>query len=151
MSIARNRFAAWPLLVLATLALAISPASAWEDGEPTSGVDLYLNNCANCHGDYGEGNGAVTPSLNVVLQDLRYLSARNDGEFPDAFVRQIIDGRETRASHGPKDMPVWGAEFMARSGYDGGNFAEAEARVAERIDALVAFLRQIQIREADSG
>lgn len=131
---------AWTLA--ATLAGAI-PAAA----EAPDGVELYLNNCANCHGDYGEGNGAVTASLNAVLKDLRYLSARNGGEFPEAFVRQIIDGRETRASHGPRAMPVWGAEFMAQVGYEGGDFDAAEAQVAMRIDALVDFLRRIQIEE----
>lgn len=121
-------------------------AAAQESPAGPSGTDLYLSNCANCHGDYGEGNGAVTPSLNVVLQDLRYLSARNEGEFPAAFVRQIIDGRETRASHGPPGMPVWGAEFLQREGFD----EDAEARVSRRIDALVTFLKAIQIDDGDS-
>ena len=66
-----------------------------------NGADLYQLNCANCHGTFGEGDGAVTPDLSVVLLDLRYLSARNDGAFPQEFVVSIIDGRETRAAHGP--------------------------------------------------
>ena len=123
--------------------LAATAALAQSDAPDSAGVELYLNNCANCHGDYGEGNGIATPSLNVVIKDLRYLSARNGGSFPTDFVRQIVDGRETRASHGPESMPVWGAEFLAREGYD----EDAQARAHARIDQLVAFLAQIQINE----
>jgi len=105
-----------------------------------SGSELYQLNCANCHGVYGEGDGAVTPDLSVVLLDLRYLSARNDGEFPTDFVIDVIDGREMRAAHGPDGMPVWGAEFARSEGLD----EAAEARVAEKIAALSEFLESIQ-------
>lgn len=105
------------------------------------GAELYALNCANCHGTYGEGDGRVTPALSVVLLDLRYLTARNDGTFPTDFVRDIVDGRETRAAHGPRGMPVWGAEF-ARSE---GTSEAAESRVAGKIDALTSFLETIQL------
>ena len=108
-----------------------------------NGADLYQLNCANCHGVYGEGDGAVTPDLSVVLLDLRYLSARNDGSFPEGFVRDIVDGRVTRAAHGPQGMPVWGAEFMRGEGLD----EQAAQRVAAKLDALVDFLRSIQLDE----
>ncbi len=107
------------------------------------GSELYALNCANCHGTYGEGDGAVTPDLNVVLLDLRYLSERNDGSFPAEFVQKIVDGRETRAAHGPSGMPVWGAEFARGEGTS----TEAEARVASKIEAIVDFLASIQITE----
>lgn len=111
------------------------PAIVYEGGE------LYAMNCANCHGIYGEGDGAVTPNLSVVLLDLRYLSARNDGQYPEEFVTRVIDGRETRTAHGPEGMPVWGAEF-ARSE---GTSQSALDRVSAKIDAIVEFLRSIQI------
>ena len=107
------------------------------------GAELYALNCANCHGTYGEGDGAVTPALNVVLLDLRYLAERNNGSFPTEFVNKIIDGRETRAAHGPTGMPVWGAEFARGEGTS----EAAEARVAMKIQALVDFLASIQILE----
>ena len=105
------------------------------------GSELYLANCANCHGMYGEGDGIVTPSLSVVLQDLRYLSERNDGAFPRWFVTEIIDGRELRLAHGPDGMPVWGEAFTRMEGYG----AEAQHRVDQKIDALVDFIESIQI------
>lgn len=107
------------------------------------GSALYIANCSNCHGLYGEGDGAVTPDLSVVLLDLRYLAARNAGTYPEAFVRDIIDGRATRTTHGPAGMPVWGAEFARSEGYD----EAAQTRVQSKVDALVEFLRRIQLSE----
>jgi len=112
-------------------------------GQTYDGAELYAANCSNCHGIYGEGDGAVTPELSVVLQDLRYLSQRNDGEFPEDFVFKVVDGRELRVAHGPAGMPVWGVEFSRSEGYS----EDAQERVAAKISALTAFLKQIQITE----
>ncbi len=109
-----------------------------------NGQTLYMANCANCHGTYGEGDGAVTPALNVVLQDLRYISQRNGGEFPKAWLEEIIDGRERRQGHGPIGMPVWGAVFSQQEGYDDA----AQARVSAKVDALLSYLEAIQIQSA---
>ena len=107
------------------------------------GAELYAMNCSNCHGAYGEGDGAVTPDLSVVLLDLRYLAARSNGRFPSEFVLKIVDGRETRAAHGPSGMPVWGAEFARGEGTS----EAAEARVTQKIQAIVDFIASIQIIE----
>lgn len=136
-------------LLLAALMIA---AQASADGsmpaarEPIpqyDGGELYALNCANCHGIYGEGDGAMTPDLSVVLLDLRYLSARNQGRYPEDFVTRVIDGRETRAAHGPEGMPVWGAEFARGEGTSDA----ADARVAAKVGALVQFLSERQIVE----
>lgn len=137
-------------LLVATAILISSSAAAAEqiNASPSaqysaqySGSDLYMLNCSNCHGVYGEGDGAVTPDLSVVLLDLRYLSARSDGIFPADFVREIVDGRITRSAHGPHGMPVWGAEFARSEGLD-----EAAAdRVNAKIDAVVHYLESTQI------
>lgn len=137
----RNRQSHRLLAVLLAAIMSMSTAAAAEPTQPAyDGTALYLNNCANCHGVYGEGDGIVTPSLSVVLLDLRYLSARNDGVFPRDFVTNIIDGRATRAAHGPEGMPVWAAEFSRQEGFD----EPAEARVQAKMNALVSFLEQIQ-------
>ncbi len=135
MKIASTAFAVF-LTALSTAPLASANGDIVYDG-----AALYAMNCANCHGTYGEGDGAVTPDLNVVLLDLRYLSARNDGSFPADFVLKIIDGRETRAAHGPAGMPVWGAEFARGEGTS----EAAEARVRMKIQAIVDFISSIQI------
>ncbi|MEM8767777.1 MAG: cytochrome c [Pseudomonadota bacterium] len=127
-------------VLLAGLATSAAAADSAEATPAYDGAELYALNCANCHGTYGEGDGRVTPALSVVLLDLRYLAARNEGEFPTEFVRDIIDGREMRAAHGPQGMPVWGAEFARGEGTSDA----AEARVAGKIDALTAFLEAIQ-------
>ncbi len=104
------------------------------------GGSLYAANCSNCHGIYGEGDGVVAPTLDVVLLDLRYLTQRNGGAYPADFVRKIIDGRETRAAHGPSGMPVWGAVLTQQEGID----EAAQARVEAKIGSLVEFLGSIQ-------
>jgi hypothetical protein len=83
----------------------------------------------------------VTPSLSVVLQDLRYISERNNGEFPRDVITQIIDGRELRLAHGPDGMPVWGAAFSRGEGYSDA----AQQRVRAKIEALVDFVESMQI------
>lgn len=111
------------------------------DGPDYDGAALYALNCSNCHGIYGEGDGAVTPSLSVVLLDLRRLSERNGGDFPAGFVERIVDGREVRTAHGPNGMPVWGAEFTRSEGLG----EDAQQRVTAKIHAISRFLESIQI------
>jgi mono/diheme cytochrome c family protein len=123
--------------MLATVARA---ADARRD-EPLDGAALYATHCSLCHGRFGEGDGILAPSLAVVLQDLRYLSRRNNGEFPRDFIVNIIDGRAVRAAHGPEGMPVWGAEF-ARGKPIG---EQTEQAIESHIQALAQFLESIQI------
>jgi mono/diheme cytochrome c family protein len=127
-------------LIIAMIAIFQFGVAAADD-DAYEGSELYLANCSNCHGVYGEGDGIVTPSLSVVLQDLRYLAERNDGDFPRWFVTEIIDGRELRLAHGPDGMPVWGEAFTRMEGYG----AEAQRRVDQKIDVLVDFIESIQI------
>jgi len=129
-----------------TLLLAASTAIPAEPDADDSldGGSLYANHCAGCHGLFGEGDGIITPSLAVVLQDLRYLTARNNGEYPREFIVDIVDGRAVRAAHGPEGMPVWGAELARDEPFD----EQTEQRVNAKIDALADFLESIQINEA---
>ncbi len=104
-----------------------------------SGRGLYLTNCANCHGDYGEGDGPAAIDMGAPLPDLRYLAKRTGGTFPAATVTGIIDGRELVKSHGPRLMPVWGDTFEALAG----DSATANAR----IEALTEYLDSIQLKD----
>lgn len=104
-----------------------------------SGRGLYLANCANCHGDYGEGDGPAAADFGAPLPDLRYLARHNGGVFPSATIRAIIDGREFVKAHGPRQMPVWGDVFEKSTG---------DADVAnERIDDLTDYIGSIQLVE----
>jgi mono/diheme cytochrome c family protein len=104
-----------------------------------SGVDLYTRNCASCHGLQGEGDGPVAAVMQETVPNLRTLSMRNDGEFPIDAVTAYVDGRDVPNAHGDRRMPVWGNVF----GWDG-ELGEAEVR--SRIDAIVAFVDELQYR-----
>lgn len=121
---------------VASLRAAASVAPGPREDGVAPGAALYLANCANCHGTYGEGDGPMAPSLSVALKDLRHLSRRNDGVFPERFVRRTIDGRALTAAHRPDDMPVWGAAFATGAG---------PTAAEGKIDALVRFLREMQV------
>jgi mono/diheme cytochrome c family protein len=126
-------------VVWVAFASVATPAAA---ADP-SGAELYAQNCATCHGVYGEGDGPMAPMLSIPMQDLRYLSARNGGTFPRELVMNLIDGRERRAAHGG-EMPVWGTEFLQQEGYSD----VMEAFVAQKIAALTDFLESIQVAGA---
>jgi len=49
--------------------------------------------------------------MRVTVPNLRTLATRNDGAFPAEAVRAYIDGRESVAAHGDRQMPVWGDVF----------------------------------------
>ncbi|MCP4203557.1 MAG: cytochrome c, partial [bacterium] len=72
------------------------------------GALSYRIHCLNCHGSSGTGNGPMAELLKIVPADLTRLAARNDGEFPAQRIYQTIDGRQELASHGSREMPVWG-------------------------------------------
>ncbi len=105
-----------------------------------AGAALYQENCAVCHGTYGEGDGALSQDLAVVLQDLRYLSARNEESFPRRFVTRIVRGNTALPAHGPAGMPAWGEAF-ARNPSD-------EWAPEQKIKALVDYLEAIQLPAA---
>lgn len=107
------------------------------------GDHLYVANCSSCHGIFGEGDGPVSAVLNIPMQDLRYLAARNGGAFPRELVAKIIDGRELRGAHGRREMPVWGEEFLLMEGFN----AAAEERVSAKINSLVDHLETIQLSD----
>ena len=105
-------------------------------GVEYDGRNLYLGYCASCHGPTGAGDGPVAAGMAFKMDDLRTLEARR-GEFPADWLREVIDGRTLRAVHGTDEMPVWGWQFLLEE--------DSEEQVAARIDALVEYLRSVQI------
>ena len=103
--------------------------------------DLFLQNCANCHGVYGEGDGPAAAILSINPPDLRQIARRNRGEFPHEVIVQIIDGRTLRNGHDLPGMPVWG-DMLAPP-----EMAENEANVlvTQRVSALASYLESIQL------
>jgi len=111
------------------------------------GAAEYQDNCASCHGAKGEGNGPFTEYLKNVPPSLALLSKNNGGVFPFDRVYKIIDGRGEVKSHGPREMPVWGRDYIAGSvGTHGPFFGEwyGEDILNAHILALIDHLYKLQ-------
>ena len=137
-----SRILAPLLLTLATAGCQTAQPGEEQAAQEYDGRNLYLGYCASCHGPSGAGDGPVAAGMAFKMEDLRTLEARN-GVFPADRVRETIDGRTLRAVHGTYDMPVWGWQFLLEE--------DSEEHVAARIDALVEYLRSIQVRASASG
>ena len=78
---------------------------------PLDGAKIFQTHCSACHGVNGAGGGPVSPALRTKLPDLTAIAKRNGGTFPAARVRRIIAGDEVLATHGSRQMPIWGPIF----------------------------------------
>lgn len=101
------------------------------------GPDLFRAYCAACHGSDGKGGGPVAPTLKIKPADLTVIAKDSGGQFPSKRIRRIISGDEpTLASHGSREMPVWGPIFhQIEADQDFGNV---------RLQNLVSYLESIQ-------
>jgi mono/diheme cytochrome c family protein len=100
------------------------------------GPDLFRAYCASCHGKDGKGNGPVAATLKATVPDLTIITVSNDGNFPVARMKRIIMGEGMIASHGSREMPVWGPIFhQVEEDVDRGNV---------RLENLVRYLESIQ-------
>lgn len=124
------------LYSLAALRAEAAPSREASEAVPQRGAALFRQHCAGCHGRFGEGDGPMAGHQAVVLKDLRGLAQRNQGDFPRAYARQIIDGRDTRWLHGPEGKPVWGDVFSSEG--------QGPDDAADTIEALLDFLEAVQ-------
>ena len=125
--------------VLVVWAAAAEPAGSGRKTRSPSGQQLYANHCAVCHGFDAKGGGAMAPQMKVWPPDLTLLAANNHGTYPALHVNEAIDGEFGKASHGSREMPVWGPVFRkAATGY--GDSAQL------RIDNLVKYIESLQER-----
>ena len=111
------------------------------------GKKEYATHCAICHGIDGKGRGAYKELLKTAPADLTTLARKNNGIFPVDRVAKAIDGREAIATHGPREMPIWGTELSIRapgSGTDRANSAEEDDYAQSRILAIIDYLIVIQ-------
>jgi len=104
---------------------------------PTSGEEMYTAYCASCHGAQAKGDGPAAPALKQPVPDLTRLSANNAGKFPYAHVQESIRGEAMVASHGSREMPVWGPVFRQMSD-------RQSALVHQRVKNLVSHLEKLQ-------
>ena len=101
---------------------------------------MFQTYCASCHGVTARGTGPVADLLRRTPPDLTQYAARNRGIFPRDRVYRIIEGRDV-ASHGNREMPVWGDAFRSEG-------VRSPGEVKDRIDAIVQYLERIQQRTA---
>jgi len=98
---------------------------------PVSGKEMFSNYCAVCHGTDAKGGGPAASALKTAPPDLTVLAKKEGGKYPAAHVAAVIRGQADMASHGSKDMPVWGPLFASISqGHD----SEVQQRVANLVD-----------------
>jgi hypothetical protein len=104
----------------------------------------FINYCAACHGVGAKGDGTIGEFLTLAVPDLTELSKRNGGQFPEARVTEVIDGRAEVKVHGMRDMPVWGDWFDAEAASPDIDRKARELIVNDRIASLVLYLKSIQ-------
>ena len=129
------------VVILAVLAPGlVTPASAQEYKQTTTGAEIYRTYCATCHGTAARGDGPLASSMVKKPANLTEIAKRNGGQFPSEMVFKTIDGRQPVRGHGGADMPVWGDAFSKSR-----EAGDAE-RVKAVIQSLVDFLDSIQLR-----
>jgi mono/diheme cytochrome c family protein len=135
-------------LITAAMFLGASGAAL---AQAKPGVDFgkreYDANCASCHGANGKGDGPYKPYLTRSPTDLTTLTKRNAGVFPYYQLVESIDGRRLPPGHGRPDMPIWGADYMAKSAGDYTDVPyDPDLYVRNRILALVDYIARIQVK-----
>jgi hypothetical protein len=77
--------------------------------------------------------------------DISTLAKNNNGVFPVQRTYEIIDGRRAVPAHGSREMPVWGQDYLGRTGYMESPYAyDAEVYVRSRILALIDYIQRLQ-------
>ena len=84
----------------------------------------------------------VADTLKKKPANLTLLSKNNAGKFPYDHVYNMISGKEVVASHGTREMPIWGLVFAQRT--SSGAPGRTPAQVMKRIETIIAFIESIQ-------
>ena len=110
----------------------------------------YDNSCAVCHGVSGKGDGPLTAFLKKSSADLTKIQKTKIGLFPFDRLYDVIDGREAVEAHGPRDMPVWGNQYIGQAVGSTGGFGitpkDRESFVRGRIIALIGYIYSLQAK-----
>jgi mono/diheme cytochrome c family protein len=132
-------------ILILTTTLSLNPMAVAQKAKPDLGKQEFELQCGVCHGMDAKGNGFLGASLKVVPPDLTVLTKSNGGVFPAERISSVIDGRAQVASHGPRDMPIWGTRYAVNAAE---HFFDApydqEAYIRAHILLLVDYLDRIQ-------
>ncbi len=92
------------LVILGVLALA-----ACTEERVADGAKIYVEQCADCHGASGMGDGVVAQGLDRKPSNLTTIASRNGGVFDRDAVMSQIDGMHRSADSA---MPEFGASDL---------------------------------------
>ena len=107
--------------------------------QSVDGKDNFDAYCAVCHGTTGKGDGPAAPAMKVPVADLTAIAKKNNGKFNAVKTAEMIKGAEREmASHGSKDMPIWGSVFRS--------FSSDPNNAILRVNNLVNYLESIQVK-----
>ncbi|MGB9114721.1 c-type cytochrome [Bradyrhizobium sp.] len=133
------------LILILTTTLSLSPMAFAQGAKTDPGKQEFEANCSVCHGMDAKGNGFLGASLKVVPPDLTVLAKNNGGVFPADRISSVIDGRAEIATHGTRDMPIWGTRYAVNAA---DHFFDApydqEAYIRAHILILVDYLNRVQ-------
>lgn len=132
-------------IVILTTTSSLNPTAFAQTAKTDRGQKEYEAQCSICHGMDAKGNGAFGQALKVAPPDLTALARKNGGVFPTERVSGVIDGRVEIASHGTRDMPIWGTRYAvdAAERFAGIPYAQ-EAYIRASVLLLVEYLSRIQ-------
>jgi mono/diheme cytochrome c family protein len=129
------------------LSMILPAASGYAQQATDIGKQEFTTSCAVCHGDDGKGEGSLMKYFDRRAADLTVIQKNNTGVFPFDRIYEVIDGRQTVAAHGPREMPVWGDVYSSRAGTSGFEYAspkDLESYVRGRIIALIGYIYTLQ-------
>ena len=133
-------FGAAGFLVLALTAMTANAQTIKHETAPriqsVEGVDTFNAYCVSCHGAHAKGDGPAAMALKKVPADLTTIARRNGGKFSASDVEGVILGTNVMASHGSRDMPIWGPVFQSLS--------PDQSFMKLRIANLVDYIKSIQ-------
>jgi mono/diheme cytochrome c family protein len=133
--------------VAAIAALLAAASAAIAADKFDFGKREYDSNCAVCHGKLGRGDGPYAGIVDTIIADLTTLAKKNGGVFPFARVVEFVDGRQTVKAHGPRDMPVWGQDYLVKAGETSFDVPyDPEAYVRTRVVALTEYVYRLQAK-----
>jgi len=104
------------------------------DISPANGPEMFRAYCSVCHGIGGLGDGPAASALKKQPADLTQLTRKNNGKFPVYRIANVIQGVDVSASHGSREMPVWGTVFRSLR----------PDTVQLRIDNLTSYVASLQ-------
>lgn len=93
------------LLIFIGMSAGLAACAVASMPEPSEGRALFKENCAQCHGLPGKGDGPWAASFDPPPSDLTRLS--ENGAFPKARVLSVIDGYDRTGLPG-QEMPEFG-------------------------------------------